>query len=39
VNGALMRLPPQLLITADPAGKSLTDVDWLIRDHAVTVLP
>jgi CHAT domain-containing protein/tetratricopeptide (TPR) repeat protein len=39
VNGALTSLPPQLLITRDPAGKALKDVDWLLRTHAVTVLP
>ena len=39
VNGALTSLPPQLLITRDPAGKALKDVDWLMRTHAVTVLP
>jgi CHAT domain-containing protein len=38
-EGALTSLPPQLLVTADPAGKALADVDWLIRRHAVTVLP
>ena len=38
-NGALTSLPPQLLVTRDPAGKSLKDVDWLVRTHAVTVLP
>jgi CHAT domain-containing protein/Tfp pilus assembly protein PilF len=39
VNGALTSLPPQLLITSDPAGKALKDVDWLLRTHSVTVLP
>jgi CHAT domain-containing protein/tetratricopeptide (TPR) repeat protein len=39
VNGALSSLPPQLLVTRDPAGKELKDVDWLIRTHAVTMLP
>jgi CHAT domain-containing protein/Tfp pilus assembly protein PilF len=39
VNGALTSLPPQLLITRDPTGKELRDVDWLLRTHAVTVLP
>jgi tetratricopeptide (TPR) repeat protein/CHAT domain-containing protein len=39
VNGALTSLPPQLLVTRDPAGKALKDVDWLARTHAVTVLP
>jgi hypothetical protein len=28
-----------VLVTRDPAGKALKDVDWLVRSHAVTVLP
>ena len=39
VNGALTSLPLQLLVMRDPNGKALKDVDWLIRTHAVTVLP
>ena len=39
LNGALTSLPPQLLVTHNPAGKALKDVDWLIRTHAVTELP
>lgn len=39
LDGALTSLPPQLLVTRDPAGKTLKDVDWLVRTHAVTVLP
>ena len=39
LTGALTSLPPQLLVTRDPAGKALKDVDWLLRTHAVTVLP
>jgi CHAT domain-containing protein/Tfp pilus assembly protein PilF len=39
VNGALTSLPPQLLVTRDPAGKALKDVAWLARTHAVTILP
>ena len=39
LSGALTSLPPQLLVTRDPAGKALKDVDWLIRTHSVTVLP
>jgi CHAT domain-containing protein/Tfp pilus assembly protein PilF len=38
-NGALTSLPPQLLIAKDPTGKTLKEMDWLIRSHAVTVLP
>jgi CHAT domain-containing protein len=39
LSGALTSLPPQVLITADPAGKTLKSDDWLIRHHSVTVLP
>jgi len=38
-NGALSALPLQLLVTKDPAGKALKDIDWLVRSHAVTNLP
>jgi CHAT domain-containing protein/tetratricopeptide (TPR) repeat protein len=38
-NGALTSLPPQLLVAKDPSGKTLKELDWLIRSHAVTVLP
>ena len=38
-NGALTAIPLQLLITSDPAGKALKDVDWLVKSHAVTVIP
>jgi hypothetical protein len=30
-NGALTSLPPQLLVPKDPTGKSLKEMDWLIR--------
>ena len=39
VNGALTSLPPQVLVTSDPTGKAFKDVEWLIRRHAVTILP
>ena len=39
LDGALTSLPPQLLVTRDPTNKALKDVDWLLRTHAVTVLP
>ena len=32
-------LPLQLLVTKDPTGKTLRDVDWLVRSYAVTILP
>jgi CHAT domain-containing protein len=38
-NGALTSLPPQVLVVSDPADKPLREVDWLIRAHAVTILP
>jgi CHAT domain-containing protein/Tfp pilus assembly protein PilF len=38
-NGALTSLPPQLLVTKDPSGKTLKQVDWLVRSHAITILP
>jgi hypothetical protein len=38
-NGALTSLPLQLLVAGDPTGKSLKDVDWLVRSYALTVLP
>jgi CHAT domain-containing protein/Tfp pilus assembly protein PilF len=39
LSGALTSLPPQVLITRDPAGKGLASADWLIRKDAITVLP
>jgi CHAT domain-containing protein/tetratricopeptide (TPR) repeat protein len=39
LNGALTSLPPQLLVMRNPANKELKDVDWLVRTHAITVLP
>jgi CHAT domain-containing protein len=38
-NGALTSLPLQLLVTKDPTGKSLKNVDWLVRSYAITALP
>jgi CHAT domain-containing protein/Tfp pilus assembly protein PilF len=38
-NGALTSLPLQLLVTKDPAGKRLINVDWLVRSFAITNLP
>lgn len=38
-NGALTGLPPHVLVTKDPEGKSLKDVDWFVRTHAITILP
>ena len=38
-NGALTSLPLQLLVTDNPSGKPLRNVDWLVRSHSLTVLP
>jgi CHAT domain-containing protein/Tfp pilus assembly protein PilF len=38
-NGALTSIPFGMLVTADPAGKPLGEIDWLIKSHAITVLP
>jgi CHAT domain-containing protein/Tfp pilus assembly protein PilF len=38
-NGALTSIPLQLLITSDPSGKALKNVDWLVKSIAVTVIP
>jgi CHAT domain-containing protein len=39
MNGALTSLPPQVLVTEDPAGKDLKSTDWLIRRSAIAILP
>jgi CHAT domain-containing protein len=39
VNGALTSLPPQVLVTEDPTGKATRDIAWLVRRHAITILP
>lgn len=39
LSGALTSLPPQVLVTQDPAGKELKNVDWLVRQRAITILP
>lgn len=38
-SGALTTLPFEVLVTKPPTSTKLTDVHWLVRDHAVTVLP
>ena len=38
-NGALTSIPFGVLVTSDPSGKSLKEIDWLIRSYAVTVIP
>jgi CHAT domain-containing protein len=39
MNGALTSLPPQILVTRDPTGMDLKATDWLIRRHAIAILP
>jgi hypothetical protein len=38
-SGPLTQLPFQVLVTAPPANGDHKSVAWLIRDHALTVLP
>ncbi len=38
-SGALTQLPFQVLVTALPAGSDDRSVAWLIRNHAITILP
>ena len=38
-SGALTTLPFQVLVTEQPKSKDLASARWLIRDHAITVLP
>lgn len=39
LNGAVSSLPPQVLVTKPPTGTDLRNAHWLVRDHAITVLP
>ena len=38
-SGALTQLPFQVLVTSPPTGGEHRSVAWLVRDHAITVLP
>ncbi len=38
-SGPLTQLPFQVLVTAPPANSNNKSAAWLIRDHAITVLP
>lgn len=38
-SGALTQLPFQVLVTAPPSGNDPKNATWLIREHAITVLP
>lgn len=39
LSGALTGIPPHLLVTSDPTGKSNTEIDWLIKRHEITIYP
>ena len=39
LNGAVSSLPPQVLVTKPPTDKDFRTAHWLVRDHAITVLP
>ena len=38
-SGPLTQLPFQVLVTAAPAGSDPSKASWLIREHALSVLP
>lgn len=38
-NSALTSIPFSLLVNKNPAGKQLKDIDWLIKDYAITIIP
>ncbi|PWW01460.1 CHAT domain-containing protein [Hoeflea marina] len=38
-NGAVSALPPQVLVSRRPETSDLGSGAWLIRDHAITVMP
>lgn len=39
VRGALASVPPQLLLKSHEPGRGFAEADWMIRHHAVTVVP
>jgi len=39
LNGAVSSLPPQMLVTKPSASDDLRATAWLIRDHAITIMP
>jgi CHAT domain-containing protein len=39
LSGALSDIPPHLLVTSDPKGKTNAQIDWLIRRHEITIYP
>ena len=38
-DGALTSIPLGILVSSDPAGKRLKEVDWLAKHYATTILP
>ena len=38
-SGVLASVPPHLLVTAPTRGRALAKAAWLVRSHAITVLP
>ena len=39
LSGTLTGIPPHLLVTSDPGGKSNSAIDWLVKRHEITVYP
>lgn len=39
LRGPLAALPPHLMVVTEPQSPDLAQADWLIRHHALTVLP
>ena len=39
LRGSVAALPPQLMVVTQPQSDDPAQADWLIRHHAVTVLP
>jgi CHAT domain-containing protein/Tfp pilus assembly protein PilF len=39
LSGALTGIPPHLLVTSDPKGKTNAQIDWLIKRHEITIYP
>ena len=37
-NGALTSIPLQLLVTSEPTGKALKDVEWLVKSVQLNIL-
>ncbi|GAB1479719.1 CHAT domain-containing protein [Paracoccaceae bacterium] len=39
LRGPVSALPPQLLLASPPVSQDMAAADWLVRHHAVTILP